>query len=1306
MNLINHQPLCRHYACVALLASLLAACGSDSPSPTPPARTPPPAFVAETVVIDLGTHGGKITLVSTQAGGWTRNGTAITSGETVQGENGADYKLTLSGGQWSAQFVTPDPVSVALGTSGDAVALQALEDGSFQLNGTPVTDGQVRLASNGSQYRFTMSESGTWTAEFVPPDPIQVRLGASGMSLSIRVVGHRRYELDGTPITSGHSWTADNGHVYRLDLAEDGTWTAVFVSSPPVSVPLGSSGDTVSIQENDDGTYSLGGEQLFSGKEVTAGNGNRYRLALRTGRVWEAVFIKPAPATVALGTSGDTVEVQALEDGSYELDGEPLASGQVVTGGNGNRYRFLLQSGGRWTAEYVPPDPTVVALGSSGSFVRIEIREDQTYLLDGQPLTSGQVRTVQNRRYRFQRAPNGEWTAVYVPETVEVQLGFHGGSLTLTRLENGSYRSESREIETGDTVTGTNNHQYRLTLGANGWTAEPLPLSITIMLPGNAGSIVVSQFEDGTYSYNDNRIANGETVTVNGVTYVLTLSGTEGTARRQSVAPPDPVKPPTPPAGDITSDTIETYVGVRPRLRDDNTMLEINDEKYSFADIFPEGLIERDKTFVEDVRDEIETLLGQVELLVDLYDGDTSIADELEKRWDSVRDQLNILFPGQGRRLLDTDMPKRTGRSTIDTDEVVQTIKDTLAALDSASDFEDAVDDDVFRDDVTLDQDDIDDVFSTSKSIEIMGFGSTKNTRFGAYSRRERSRVTSSLAFASGEGGLGAFAYSPLERARTAHLPRGGQALYSGGTVAASGQSDQEIYRGVLELTLRFNSRQVSGLISELEDNRGNPWVYSASEVDTISLPNATLHSTDGSFESAANARGYLDYLTSFGSRRSQNINGEFEGRFLSTGTNAAEAAIGTWKITQGSGTSLTGAFGVEYDSTEEPRLPAATTPDDETARTSLIAAPDSNGDIAIAARDADGDRIELSAEDLYNDGTATIAGSRLFALATDVIEKQLKILQLFIDLDDNSADGRNGIWENVNEALSDHVFGPSHTTPLGSAYPAGRSQRVRDENAVEMLQDAKAALGSADRFQASLSDDGVFTGLLGSKSGLDRYDFDEIHDALASNVRVEFGHTNYTRFGAWRKSEKAYATSDSQRNLASREDPDVFAYSSLEQAVYRASDQLFPANSTATYRGQTRAVDRESKDPVFYDGDITVTVEWGSSVNRSSVYAVIEDLARSSTGVPFTYNGLDVDQIVISGVSASTDSNRRVGFSSSSPAVRIRYESVARRDATVSGTRSHVGKFVGLSLTGPVGVIGTWELGDVKGAYGADFAP
>ena len=92
--------------------------------------------------------------------------------------------------------------------------------------------------------------------------------------------------------------------------------------------------------------------------------------------------------------------------------------------------------------------------------------------LGGEPLTNGEVRTLESgNRYQFLRAPNGVWRASFLTTSVEVRLGAHGGTVTLTQLEDGSYLRGAAPFRSGEMVTGSNGHQYTLTLG-DGTTAR------------------------------------------------------------------------------------------------------------------------------------------------------------------------------------------------------------------------------------------------------------------------------------------------------------------------------------------------------------------------------------------------------------------------------------------------------------------------------------------------------------------------------------------------------------------------------------------------------------------------------------------------------------------------------------------------------------------------------------------------------------------------------------------------------------------------------------------------------------------
>ena len=89
------------------------------------------AFLPREVVIDLGTSGTTVTLATTEAGGWSRDGEAFSSGTTVQGGTNAatglanEYELTLADGTWTPTY---RPARMAI--AGTGIEATAREDGS------------------------------------------------------------------------------------------------------------------------------------------------------------------------------------------------------------------------------------------------------------------------------------------------------------------------------------------------------------------------------------------------------------------------------------------------------------------------------------------------------------------------------------------------------------------------------------------------------------------------------------------------------------------------------------------------------------------------------------------------------------------------------------------------------------------------------------------------------------------------------------------------------------------------------------------------------------------------------------------------------------------------------------------------------------------------------------------------------------------------------------------------------------------------------------------------------------------------
>ncbi len=454
----------------------MAGCGGDEPKqvttpPAPPAA--PPAFQPQPVEITLGTSGETVTLMTTEGGGFTLNGEAFASGGSVTAGNGGQYTLTLAEGTWTAQFDAHE-IMIPLGMSEETVTITQAEDGSYWLGEMAVRSGEtVHTAANGNEYvlRITTDESGavTWMAGYRMP-MIAVMLGLSGDTVTLERREDGSYWLDEMAVTSGETTAhAGNGNTYTLTLGEDGMWMAEYMEMV-VEVMLGTSGETVTVSKSEDGSYRMGEMQVESGVTVaTASNGNRYRLMMDTEGMWMAEYV-PLTGTVTVGSLGVTLETVRAEDGSWTVV-------SPVTG------------------------------------------EPET-------LTDGATFMVGGNSYTLMDDGEGNWMATYREETVSVMLGMSGETVMLTKREDGSYWLGEMQVEDGVTmVTATNGNMYTLSMDADGmWMAMHEAPQTQVALGTSGTTVTLVREEDGTYTLDGDAFMSGGEVTAgNGNVYTVTM---------------------------------------------------------------------------------------------------------------------------------------------------------------------------------------------------------------------------------------------------------------------------------------------------------------------------------------------------------------------------------------------------------------------------------------------------------------------------------------------------------------------------------------------------------------------------------------------------------------------------------------------------------------------------------------------------------------------------------------------------------------------------------------------------------------
>lgn len=1307
-------------------------------------------FASDPVTVTLGTSGTTVQVAKVEDGSYLVDGTVLEEGDTVLASNGATYALTRNdAGEWMATFVPPS-TTVRLGASSDSVTISTTEDGRYKLtasggfanykstgDGTPV---RVTVR-NGNTYSLSKSARGEWIATFVPPDPVPVRLGASGTSIEVQRAEDGSWSVGGELLKDGREVVAGNGSVYALVIDEEGRWTAVFVP-PQTSVRLGSSGESVIVETTEDGRFSIGGSRFEDGMTVTTAKGSRYTLTLGDGGNWIAVFQVPDPVSVELGASGTIVEIRRAEDGTYAIGDQVLSEGYTHRAANGENYTLSMDADGMWVATHKGVE-TPVDLGASGESVTLVRGEDGRYSRDGSTVESGDVVMAANgSTYRLALEPDGKWRASYVPRSQRVSLGV-SGSLTLTRAEDGSWSDGQQQVQSGETVAAQNGVMYRLTLADGEWSASFEAVEKRI---AGTNLVAVSR-EDGRGYRVGSEATLPETgtgdVSVAGAMYHVWMEGEDLNGVRFDRGPYGTNER----AGNFQlglASGLATLRGDDPETvaNEAGTTLKVGGQEFPIAALLESGSVTvAGKTITAEALDEITSLRRQVQLLVEVFEADrTALEPHLNSKWEQAQEAVDKIF-GPGKVTLHKELSP---------DAVVGAIDELIAALSSRTAFQAATArglGGVF-DMAALSTAGADEVYLASAWEAMAGFGRTGDTRYGAiWSKvRENGNAVDALALGVDGAELGAFAYSTIRNtAWTRDIANGGSAHYAGGTVAVSG--DGTIYAGDIELVVQFPSNTISAVVSNLGDSAGDPWKHLNANVGSIILPDAQLKATaDWSFQVRASDMASVRYSGFRG--RPGSLESTFAGHLLGVGDQAGSQAVGVWSIGKETTTSgyLAGGFGAELV-IEQQEVPLVSDGGVGTGATVVPVGTElGNGTLTLrgtrfgpdlSTPGLPDDEIQVlvdgsAVEDLFRvplgglfrrQGSEwTYSGERHVDVAREEISRLRDQLILWVRLDDASVlDNRQTIWDAINRVIQARLFGTERTSP----YPV-RDGYANDARAFQLIDAVLAALDSRSALELALGGGGVFTDA--DDNPIRDTPVGDIWNRAESRVRLWLGSTDYTRFGVWRKQTSANASAGYSDRLEDNENgPNSFAYSSLRQTAFSSErDANYPGGVTAKYSGETVAV----QGTTFYTGSVELEAQWhaswlGPDSNQAGILsAVFRDL-RNELGDALTYTVTDAGRVEVGAIRAMilpeitirVAGDGAVYFANDDVSdARLRFVDSSRSDSELDSVAVD-GKFVGQGVGGPPGVIGTWtstDAGDTRlgsgdtlyGAFGAELGP
>ena len=1293
---------------VALVALALVGCGGDEPAPPPPPPAPPPAppFVPQDVAIDLGSSGETLTLQTTEAGGFTRNGEAFSSGTEVEAA-GNTYRLTLESGTWSAAYEAPNPWAVPLGRSGEALLITRREDGLYEGSGSVFESGGIVMAANGNQYRLTF-EDDRWTSAYLAPEPVPVGLGTSGEVVLVGRTEGGSYQVGGQAVVSGSIVRSSTGTAYRL-VMQDGAWTATFELPPPVVVSLGASGQMVVLQLGEDGNYRRDGQLFASGTTVEVG-GEAFQLTLQNGQ-WTAISQAPVLQMVTLGTSAMTLTLQRSSSGGWTEDGEPVRNGDVRRVGN-NRYRLLLEDG-EWSAEYLRS--TIPVEGAGGLIILFQ-EEDGTLTHNGDQVSDGSVITQDGRTYELLRLTDG-WLAVPgAPPPAAgdqtVSLPGSGRSITLTRRDDGSYTYENAAATDGRVIS-VGGVDYRLNRNAQGvWSAVAITGTGGNINPGTVGGPTQT---DEVYAFTESRFDSETDTNDYGVRF--TRRGSQTLSERGTKIVPLRLLS-DPDLSDLTS-----------------IAEEANAYEFSVYDLMQQGLAPYKRTFVEVARAKLEEIVSTIQLRRDEYAADTLDPDSdiagTGKLWDQAQDAVARIF-GYTRAddlsdvedVLGSD-PWRGQRLDVDeVDAVIEALQDSIAVLSDSARFAREFENQV---------DEVNGAAGTFTARDFfegdmyrIRFGSTNSTRFGAYAVKKSTDTQTAHAALDGMWEPGVFAYTPIDDPDPGDIPTRGEATFSGNTVAVSlteggdnGVTEVDLYAGKIDLVASFTRKRVSGTVTELKDEGGNTFEYDGGfgeePVQSISFPSATIDdSAEGLYNLPTEDQATLFFVANRPTRQSDADATSFTVQLVDEATEA----LGVWKAF-----GLEGSFGATRTGTvAKPTLPAEADTGGKIATGSLHSitdgtyAADGGGiitadnedstftlssttlDLSPGAATADPPPIVTQSEfdrefptlklsDLYRSRTRNRRSSTTIAS-----QASSEISRVSNGLADDAADATDA------EAILSGYFGITVDLDFDSDGDTDTDRVDRRRN----LSAVRSALGSDSRFKTALAADGVLAGGPGG-TAVTGWDDDRIAAARSAR-RWDFGlrfvKTRYTRFGIWSQIAPEVAGSTDTPNEGS------FAYSPLPPATG------IDLNFVATYNGSTLAVNEDTGH--LYSGSFELRVNWaGGSDGARPISSTITDLRGvHHTSAYFQHDNKDVKSIFFTGVEV----NQSGQIATTNAMVTVNYRTGSSRDVELTANGGTMrGTFVmdNTFEDEPVGVLGVWSIPVVAGmndaftgSFGADLVP
>ena len=1256
----------------------LAGCGSEpAPVVRPPAPPPaPPPFQPQPVEVSLGEHGGTVTLMTAEGGGYTLNGEAFAGGE-VEAENGNKYLLALEDDKWTAVFQAAEGIEVMLGDHGGTVMITKAEDGTYWIGEMGIESGGTVTAENGNMYTLTMTmdEEGNvmWSAMYVPMEGM-----VTVASLGLEIAATRAEDGTWTAVhpltqetvtlTEGGTITAGD-NTYMLSSDGMGMWTATFVMPDPVTVMLGDHGGTAMLQRAEDGSWWYGEDAFMTGDMLMGDNGQYYTLTMGDDGMWMAMWNKPDPVTVDLGLSG-SVDLQLAEDNTWWIGEMEIATGGTYTASNGNVYMLTYDTeDGEWHADYQAATMMIAGTGLSA----MALEDGSGYAVMGSDDTlpesgMGEITTDAGAMYRVRMedgALMGDRIDAAIVEDTEYAIGAIADAM-------------DGEVDDNENVVG-------LQLLADD-TSTDVDESRTALQVSFSDSEDSDTIGDGLESHKFSDLLGTGSSENNGMN-IVQGARTEIQKQRDRLAALVDVLTADADATTLESQITQTETAVEGQLQKifgDSYELNIDDE-------------------ADEALEDIDTILMALSSLDEFQaatakDGDGFFEDlelsatNAQKAFDANSSASMIAFGHTADTRYGAGTRKARGTANVDLG---------TAAVGA---------------------------FAYATIEETLRLGHVQSTGTATYMGGTRAVDTDSKLY---EGDISI-------EVRFANKSVSG--LITNLTNMADGSSWRFRYGDVESIilpTAAFTGRTAKWMVeddpnSDTDAAANVTYVQEVGSPLPVAVPGSRFSGrllgigADAGSQAVGVWRLGMQLFGGFGAERGADrvdvVDDTDDGSGIKTTSILPNADATDFNITLKDGMlTLDVAVAEDAETTAIEERVAATSIKwtinlaDEIDREGEERTI--NGEKWVTDAHTEITKIRDKIASLQRIGGAQISGTATGRTGAEDTQWNMMLAELNTkvfgqDDDATTTDVTESITLVTTAGADGNVIeDPYGEDGLGDGDRSGRDDAER----LETIDKVLAALESESGLKKAI-DDGIFDGINPRASAADLF------GRRKAKLKIWVGSTDYTRFGAWR--EQTFASAEHGSTDPDTGAQNVFAYSPLDATNYTSiRDPGYPGHggeSTARYVGETVAV----QNTAFYSGDIEATVAWSSTTVSATLTLVVSNL-QNANGDPVQLDPdgatpRDIGDFIFSSAAANVESSDDKIMVDADASWTLAYEIDAPgRERVTGASGSDVeGVFVGYTRGGPQGVIGRWsvpvttgadQVGNgaaINGAFGAEIAP